>query len=97
MLKLTQELFDSTDPDVNRSFEPTEFLNVVKNFEDYFVELSEARRAQPRDDLATIIANAKIDVGQIPEHEANGYYMIIATASHDTTSASTAGGLLGLI
>ena len=36
MLKLTQELFGSTDPDVNRSFEPAEFLNVVKDFEDYF-------------------------------------------------------------
>ena len=33
MLKLTQELFGSTDPDVNRSFEPAEFLNVVKDFE----------------------------------------------------------------
>ena len=42
MLKLTQELFGSTDPDVNRSFEPTEFLNVVKDFEDYFVKLREA-------------------------------------------------------
>ena len=97
MLKLTQELFGSTDPDVNRSFEPAEFLNVVKDFEEYFVKLSEARRAEPRDDLATIIANAEIDGGQIPDHEANGYYMIIATAGHDTTSASTAGGLLELI
>ena len=97
MLKLTQELFGSTDPDVNRSFEPAEFLNVVKDFEAYFVKLSETRRAEPRDDLATIIANAEIDGGQIPDHEANGYYMIIATAGHDTTSASTAGGLLGLI
>ena len=42
MLKLTQELFGSTDPDVNRSFEPAEFLNVVKDFEDYFAKLSEA-------------------------------------------------------
>ena len=97
MLKLTQELFGSTDPDVNRSFEPAEFLNVVKDFEAYFVKLSEARRAEPRDDLATIIANAEIDGGQIPDHEASGYYMIIATAGHDTTSASTAGGLLELI
>ena len=97
MLKLTQELFGSTDPDVNRSFEPAEFLNVVKDFEDYFVKLSEARRAEPKDDLATIIATAQIDGAQIPELEANGYYMIIATAGHDTTSASTAGGLLVLI
>ncbi|HCD28580.1 MAG TPA: hypothetical protein DER02_13735, partial [Gammaproteobacteria bacterium] len=34
---------------------------------------------------------------QLPQHETNGYYMIIATAGHDTTSSSTAGGLLALI
>jgi len=33
----------------------------------------------------------------IPDLEANGYYIIIATAGHDTTSASTAGGLLALL
>ena len=38
-----------------------------------------------------------IDGEPIPELEANGYYMIIATAGHDTTSASTSGGLLALI
>src|SRR6056300_375335 len=90
-------LFGSTDPDVTRSFEPAEFLNVVKDFEDYFAKLTEARRAEPQDDLATIIANAEIDGEQIPDLEANGYYMIIATAGHDTTSASTAGGLLALM
>ena len=97
MLKLTQELFGSTDPDVNRSFEPAEFLNVVKDFEDYFVNLTKARRALPTDDVASVIANASVDGVPIPEHEANGYYIIIATAGHDTTSASTAGGLLALM
>ena len=97
MLKLTQELFGNTDSDVNRSFEPAEFLNVVRDLEDYFVNLSEARRADPKDDLATIIANAQIDGAQSPEHEANGFYMIIATAAHDSTSASTAGCLRELI
>ena len=33
-----------------------------------------------RDDVATVIANAEIDGQQIPELEANGYYMIVATA-----------------
>ena len=32
----------------------------------------------------------------LPEHETNGYYIIIATAGHDTTSSATAGGLLAL-
>ncbi|MDA7723788.1 cytochrome P450, partial [Pseudomonadales bacterium] len=38
-----------------------------------------------------------VDGAPIPEHEANGYYIIIATAGHDTTSSSTAGGLLALL
>jgi len=97
MLKLTQELFGSTDPDVARSFDMMDFMDVVLDFEKYFVELTEARRNKPTDDLASLIANSEIDGERLPQHETNGYYMIIATAGHDTTSASTAGGLLALL
>ncbi|MEM6708881.1 MAG: cytochrome P450 [Pseudomonadota bacterium] len=97
MMKLTQELFGSDDPDINRSFELSDFVEVVKDFEQYFADLSAARRANPTDDVATVIANAKIHGEPIPELEMNGYYMIIATAGHDTTSSSTAGGLLALL
>ena len=97
MMKLTQELFGSSDPDVQRSFEITDFAQVVKDFEGYFAALTAERRANPRDDVASIIANAKIDGKPIPELEANGYYIIVATAGHDTTSSSTAGGLLALL
>ena len=97
MMKLTQELFGSTDPDNNRSFEMTDFLNVVHDFEAYFAELTAARRANPQDDVASVIANAEIDGAPLPDHDANGYYIIIATAGHDTTSATTAGGLLALL
>ena len=97
MLKLTQELFGSSDPDVTRSFDMTEFMNVVGDFEQYFQDLTAQRRRQPTDDVASVIANAKIDGQRIPDHETNGYYIIIATAGHDTTSSSTAGGLLALL
>jgi cytochrome P450 len=97
MLKLTQELFGSADPDNQRSFEPQDFFDVVRDFEAYFHELTRQRRAHPTDDVATLIANAKIDGKPIPEHETNGYYIIVATAGHDTTSSSTAGGVLALL
>ena len=42
--------------------------------------------------MASVIANALIDGEHLPALETNGYYMIIATAGHDTTSSSTAGG-----
>ena len=54
------------------------------------------RRAHPTDDLASVIANAEIDGEPIGVLEAVGYYVIIATAGHDTTSASIAGGMHAL-
>ena len=97
MLKLTQELFGSQDPDNRRSFEPEDFFEVVADFEAYFAELTRSRQENPTDDVASVIANATIDGEPMPELERNGYYMIVATAGHDTTSASTAGGLLALL
>ena len=97
MMKLTQELFGSTDPDNRRSFEPNALVDTVRDFEAYFSALSRSRRAKPTDDVASVIANATIDGQPIPDLEANGYYQIIATAGHDTTSSATAGGLLALI
>ena len=97
MLKLTQELFGGTDPDVRRSFEDTAIMDVVADFDAYFEALSAERRARPTDDVASIIANARIDGEPLPAHETNSYYILIATAGHDTTSASTAGGMLALL
>ena len=104
MLMLTQQLFGSTDPDLNRSREKItnaeqaiQMLHyVIGDFENYFGALTRKRRANPREDIATVIANAVIDGGQIPDRELAGYYMIIATAGHDTTSASTAGAIMEL-
>ena len=104
MLMLTQQLFGPTDPELNRSREAitsTEqaiaMLNhVIADFEHYFGALTADRRANPREDIATVIANAMVGGEQIPDRELAGYYMIIATAGHDTTSASTAGAVMEL-
>ena len=60
MLKLTEELFGSTDPDMKRE-ENTDFNNTVADFFNYFTAITEDRRKNPRDDVATVIANATID------------------------------------
>ena len=104
MLMLTQQLFGSTDPELNRSREAITsaeqaiaMLNyVIADFEQYFGALTADRRANPREDIATVIANAVVGGAPIPDRELAGYYMIIATAGHDTTSASTAGAIMEL-
>jgi cytochrome P450 len=103
MLRLTQELFGPQDPDTARireALSPQQFSGmmqaVVADFGTYFRGITEERRRTPRDDLATVIANAKIGGDYIPEHDATSYYMIVATAGHDTTSSSTAGAIWAL-
>ena len=104
MLMLTQQLFGSTDPELNRNKveitsaeQAIAMLHyVIADFETYFRELTADRRTNPREDIATVIANAMVGGEQIPDRELAGYYMIIATAGHDTTSASTAGAIMEL-
>lgn len=104
MLMLTQQLFGPTDPELNRSREAitsaeqaTQMLQfVIADFENYFRGITEDRRKSPQDDIATVIANATVNGAPIGDREASGYYMIVATAGHDTTSASTAGAIMEL-
>ena len=103
MLQLTQELFGATDPDLRRQSEDESpeargaaIQAVLMDFFNYFNALTEDRRANPRDDVASVIANAKIDGQQISAFDVVSYYVIIATAGHDTTSSSTAGALWAL-
>ncbi len=74
-----------------------DLLATVQMFFTYFREVTADRRANPRDDLASVIANGIIDGQPIDELSATSYYAIVATAGHDTTSSSAAGGLLQLI
>jgi cytochrome P450 len=97
MLKLTKELFGSDDDELNRSRDPEEQMTVLRDFFQYFVALTEDRRTKPTDDLASVIANATIDGQLLNDFDAASYYLIIATAGHDTTSSSIAGGLEALL
>ena len=101
MLKLTQELFGASDPELGRDgdkpMEERDFdFGVSIDFSNYFRALSETKRAHPTEDLASLIANSTIDGQPISDLEAMSYYIIVATAGHDTTSSSTAGAMWAL-
>ena len=99
MLTLTQELFGSEDPDLRRDGAEMEVdLNaIVADFFAYFSELTADRRRSPGDDLASLIANGEIDGAPLGDLETLGYYVIVATAGHDTTSSAMAGGMHALV
>ncbi|ORB65282.1 cytochrome P450 [Mycolicibacterium tusciae] len=97
MLKYTQELFGTDDEEMQRSSSIEESMGVLLEMFAYFNELTAARRATPTEDLASAIANATIDGEPLSDIDTVSYYLIIATAGHDTTSAVISGGLHALI
>ncbi len=99
MLQLTQELFADGDPDLGRDGDKGDSsgaLEAMLEFVGYFQQMTEARRSNPSDDLASAIANGEIKGEPIGDLEAMGYYLIVATAGHDTTSHTVSGGMRAL-
>ncbi len=106
MLKLTQEIFGAQDPDLMREKDLSEgdaekglasINQTLAEFFMYFTGITQDRRANPKDDVSTVIANGTVDGEPIGQLEAMSYYIIVAAAGHDTTSASTGGGVLGML
>ena len=97
MLKLTQEMFGGNDEEFQRGGDVEDMLAVLVDFFNYFMALTQSRREHPTEDLASAIANAKINGEPLTDMDTLSYYVIVASAGHDTTSAATAGGLLALL
>lgn len=96
MLVLTRDIFGPDDPDVRKGPKP-DLAATIKGFTEYFTDLTDARRRDPSDDIATLLSTAEVDGEPIGTLELMSYYIIIATAGHDTTSSTIAGGLLALL
>lgn len=104
MLFLTQKMFGGQDEDLSGSgmanMTPEQIMQLVAgavaDFEAYFSALAADKRAHPTDDVASVIANATVDGKPLPDRDMAGYYIILAAAGHDTTSASTAGAMMAL-
>jgi cytochrome P450 len=99
MLELTQGIFGAADPEfIGGAGSPEErVFGSVMRFILYFNGVTEDRRSTPRDDLATVIANGTVAGCPMGDEERLWYYMIIATAGHDTTSYAISGGMQALL
>jgi len=100
VLELTQQLFGSEDPDLQRPGEDREQaqMEIGLEFFQMFDRITQDRRARPRDDLATLLATAKMADGQpMGPVETFGYYLIVFTAGHDTTRNALSSGFAAMM
>jgi cytochrome P450 len=98
MHMLTQEMFGGDDDEYKRDGGSLEDqLAVLMDFFAYFATLTASRRANPTEDLASAIANGRVDGEPLSDVDTASYYVIVASAGHDTTKDAISGGLHALI
>jgi cytochrome P450 len=95
ILRLTNQLFGSDDPDLQREGEDRIQAMTELGLELYqlFDKIIQDRRANPRDDLATLLANGRVDGEPMGVMETLGYFLITFSAGHDTTKNALVGGM----
>jgi hypothetical protein len=98
LLRLTNELFASDDPDLQRKGEDRAqaVQAMAMEFFQLFNSIIEDRRANPTSDLASLLANGQVNGEPMGLMETLGYFLITFTAGHDTTKNALAGGIQAL-
>jgi cytochrome P450 len=99
ILRLTNQLFAADDPELQREGVSRQEAIAALGAELYqlFQSVIDDRRANPQDDLATILATAEVDGEPMGPMETFGYFLIVFTAGHDTTKNALAGGIRALV
>src|SRR5690606_35078744 len=93
ILRLTNELFGADDPELGRD----DRENLLPEMFAFFFNLVEEKRAQPGEDLASVLATGEIGGEPLPHMELLSYFVLVATAGHDTTRNALSGGLAALL
>ena len=94
VLRLTQELFGAQDPERQRGGDHGQA--VAMEFFGYLAGIVAERRGDPRDDLMSVVANARLDGEPLSDMDTLSYGMLLAAAGHDTTSSSVGVGMMQL-
>jgi cytochrome P450 len=99
ILRLTNQLFAADDEELQRPGVSREqaIMEIGAELYTIFDAIIADRRANPTDDLVSIIANGLVDGEPMGPLETFGYCLITFTAGHDTTKNALAGGLNALI
>jgi cytochrome P450 len=95
ILRMTQQSFGSEDPEYRAAAQAEAAADW--DLPPYVLATMADRRDSPADDLATVLAHSRIGGEPMPAPELIGYFAILATAGHDTTSSAISGGLRALI
>jgi cytochrome P450 len=59
-------------------------------------DMIEERRKNPTDDLMSVVANTKVEGGELPPELLDGFFLLMVIAGNETTRNTITGGLMAL-
>lgn len=90
----TNRLTGTQDPDYNQT--PEEAQRAFFELFEYGRKAMDERRANPTEDLLSVVANTKVEGAELPRHALDGFFLLMVIAGNETTRNTIAGGMLAL-
>ena len=98
LFRWTNEIIAPQDPEFAKGQTAEETITRARiEVFAYFSELVERRRAEPTDDIVSVIANGRLKDEPLPAVELLSYYFLLVVAGNETTRNAMTGGLLALL
>ena len=79
--------------------DPNNAFQIWVNYMELFKmgrDMIEKRRKNPTDDLMSVVANTKIEGGELPPELLDGFFLLMVIAGNETTRNTLTGGLMAL-
>jgi cytochrome P450 len=90
----TNTILGAGDPDFGGSYE--NLMTAALEMFQYAQELGESRRAQPTDDITSVMMNAEVDGEQLSSQEFGSFFILLVVAGNETTRNAISHGLKAL-
>jgi cytochrome P450 len=93
----TNEIVAPDEPEFQREPGVSPFAAALAELMEYFAGMVAERRRRPTSDITSVIANATVRGGPVPDLELLSYLALLIVAGNETTRNATSGGLISFI
>jgi cytochrome P450 len=90
----TNVILGAGDPDVGGDY--TYLMTMALEMFQYAQELGENRRANPTDDITSVMMNAEVDGDQLTAQEFGSFFLLLVVAGNETTRNAISHGMKAL-
>ena len=98
LFRWTNEIIAPQDPEFQHGATPQETSERSRmELFSYFTDLVEERRAQPTDDIVSVVAQGKVNGDALPPIELISYFFLLVVAGNETTRNAMTGGMLAFL